>query len=59
LGPAYGDIIPNDKELDLVYLGRMLCREFLLCETKVEHISRIVSSENVGAVTERVAMELT
>jgi len=45
LGLPYGDIIPDDKELDLVYLGRMLCRELLLCKTKVEYISRIISSE--------------
>jgi hypothetical protein len=40
---AYGNVIPDDKELDLVYLGRMLNSELLLGKTEVEHVSRIIS----------------
>jgi len=40
---AHGNVIPDDKELDLVYLGWMLNSELLLGETEVEHVSSIVS----------------
>jgi hypothetical protein len=45
LGLAYGDIIADDKELDLVDLGRMLCSKLLLGKTEVENISGVVSTE--------------
>lgn len=38
-----GNVIPDDKELDFVYLGRMLNSELLLGKTEVEHVSRIIS----------------
>jgi hypothetical protein len=40
---AYGNVIPDDKELDLVYLGWILNSKLLLGETEVEHVSRIIS----------------
>jgi hypothetical protein len=43
LSLAYGNVIPDDKELDLVYLGWMLNSKLLLGETEVEHVSRIIS----------------
>jgi hypothetical protein len=43
LGLAYGDVIPDDKKLDLVYLGGMLRRKLFLGKTEVEHISRVIS----------------
>jgi len=40
---AYGNVIPDDKEFDLVYLGRMMNSKFLLGKTEIEHVSRIIS----------------
>lgn len=40
---VYGNVIPDDKELDLVYLGWMLSSELLPGKTEVEHVARIVS----------------
>jgi hypothetical protein len=45
LGLAYSNVIPHDKKLDLVYLGRMLRSKLLLGETEIEHISSIISSK--------------
>ena len=43
LGLAHSNVISDDEELDLVYLGWMLSSKLLLGKTEVEHISRIVS----------------
>ena len=40
---AYGNVIPDDEELDLVHLGWMLNSKLLLGKTEVEHVSRIIS----------------
>jgi hypothetical protein len=45
LGLAYGHVIPDNEEPDLVCLGRVLCSKLLLGEAKVEHISGIISSK--------------
>jgi hypothetical protein len=44
LGLAYGNVVPDNKEFDLVYLGWMLGSKLLLGKTKVEHVSRVISS---------------
>jgi hypothetical protein len=44
LGLAYGNIVSDDKEFDLVYLGWMLSSKLFLGKTKVEYISRVISS---------------
>ena len=55
LCPAYGNVIPDDKELDLVYLGWMLNSKLLLGETEVEHVSRIISrSQSASQLKELV-----
>ena len=52
---AYGDVIPDDKKLDLFYLGWMLRSKLLLGKTKVEHVSRIISMMwSVDQLTELV-----
>jgi len=40
---AYGNIIPDDKKLDLFHLGWVLNSKLLLGKTEVEHVSRIIS----------------
>jgi hypothetical protein len=40
---VYGNVIPDNKELDLVYLEWMLSSELLPGKAKVEYVSRIIS----------------
>ena len=45
LGLAYGNVVSDDKEFDLVYLGWILSSKLLLGKTEVEHVSGVISSE--------------
>lgn len=52
---AYGNVIPDDKELYLVYFGWMLNSKLLLGKTEVEHVSCIISTTwSVGQLRELV-----
>jgi hypothetical protein len=43
LGLAYGNVVSDDEEFDLAYLGWMLSSKLFLGKTKVEHVSRVIS----------------
>ena len=44
LGLAYSNVVSNDKEFDLVYLGWVLSSELLLGKTKVKHVPCVIPS---------------
>jgi hypothetical protein len=45
LGLAYGNVVSNDKKFDLVYPGWMLSSKLFLGKTKVEYVTRVISSK--------------
>jgi hypothetical protein len=44
LGLADSNVVSDDKEFDLVYLGWVLSSKLLLGKTKVEHVPCVVPS---------------
>jgi hypothetical protein len=60
LGLAYSNVVSDDKEFNLVYLGWMLSSKLFLGKTKVEHVSCVVSSKwSVDPLKERWKAYLT